>query len=132
MTIIVCLDDKLGMAFNKRRQSRDSEVIKDIARDACGEPIFMDERSAKLFSGIYDNINIITEDAPTEAIRFIEFAPPSEAASAADRLIIYRWNRSYPADMYFDLDMSCWRQTAVTEFAGSSHEKITKEVYTRE
>ena len=25
MTLIVCVDDKLGMAFNKRRQSRDGE-----------------------------------------------------------------------------------------------------------
>ena len=30
MTIIVCLDDKNGLSFNNRRQSRDKILIEDI------------------------------------------------------------------------------------------------------
>ena len=30
MNLIVCLDDSGGMRFNKRRQSRDSLLIKDL------------------------------------------------------------------------------------------------------
>ena len=30
MNIIVCLDDNQGMLFNKRRQSKDRQVLEDI------------------------------------------------------------------------------------------------------
>ena len=30
MTIFVCIDDKNGMLFNHRRQSRDEAVLKDM------------------------------------------------------------------------------------------------------
>ena len=32
MNIIVCLDDNLGMLFNKRRQSKDRRVLEDIEK----------------------------------------------------------------------------------------------------
>ena len=45
---------------------------------------------------------------------------------------MFRWNRDYPADTYFDLSLeSGWTRTETSEFAGSSHETITKEIYIR-
>ena len=32
MTVIVCIDERGGMTFNGRRQSRDSEVMSDIKK----------------------------------------------------------------------------------------------------
>jgi hypothetical protein len=47
--------------------------------------------------------------------------------------VVYRWNRRYPGDVFFDLDVSAapWRCVETEEFVGSSHEKITKEVYVK-
>ena len=50
-----------------------------------------------------------------------------------DTLIIYRWNRLYHSDVKFDVDVkkSGYKLKSSTEFAGSSHDKITKEIYVR-
>lgn len=127
MTLILCLDDALGMAFNRRRQSSDSAVCRDIARLADGEAICMDERSVPLFERL--DVSITSGDAP---FRFVEFAPPGPLAEKAERLVIYRWNRRYPADLKSDISFDSWLLTEATEFPGTSHEKISREVYIRE
>ena len=49
-----------------------------------------------------------------------------------EELILFRWNRVYPADLHCTLDLSVWKLTETEEFAGNSHEKITQERYVRE
>ena len=44
-------------------------------------------------------------------------------------IIVYRWNRDYPADLFLDIDLKDWELAETAEFAGNSHEKITREVY---
>ena len=48
-------------------------------------------------------------------------------------LIIYKWNRIYPADLHFDINVNddSWKLIDFEEFNGSSHEKITREIYRR-
>ena len=48
-------------------------------------------------------------------------------------LVIYKWNRLYPSDLYFDIDLknNSWQLINSEDFVGSSHEKITKETYRR-
>ena len=48
-------------------------------------------------------------------------------------VILYQWNRRYPADRYFPLELTdgSWELQRTEELKGSSHEKITKEVYGR-
>ena len=48
-----------------------------------------------------------------------------------EKMIVFRWNRSYPADQTFDIDLSKWQLSEVSEFEGNSHEKITVEVYVK-
>ena len=50
-----------------------------------------------------------------------------------EKLIVFRWNRAYPADQSFDLDLcgGNWKLSESDEFAGYSHERITMEVYLR-
>ena len=129
MKLIVCLDDRLGMTFNKRRQSSDSAVSRDIAHMCGGAGIAMDPRSAKLFRDI--PANILPMEDPSAEYLFIEFMLPGNAAAKADELIIYRWNRHYASDMKSDIDMAPWSLSQTLEFPGTSHETITKEVYTR-
>ena len=119
MTVFVCIDDTMGMAFNGRRQSRDSAVVEDILR-SCGGMPQMDARSEKLF-GAGERV----EDA-----YFMEFSCQEEVLQKAETLVLYRWNRAYPADVKFTMPKGFTLKES-REFAGSSHEKITREEYTR-
>ena len=123
MDLIVCVDDRMGMAFNGRRQSKDRIVCEDIVKTVQGRSVSMDGRSRKLFDGMDIRIS---DDAQ---FCFLEFAAPSELPEPPDHIILYRWNRHYPSDVKFDLSLDKYKMTESTEFAGNSHEMITKEVY---
>lgn len=137
MTIIACVDDRNGMMFNNRRQSRDSEVCRDILRECGGKKLHMSAYSAKLFGDAEGADIRITEDFPDEAGEedacFIERNGIYGFEERAGKVILYKWNRKYPADRYFPLDLSdgSWELQRTEEFKGSSHERVTKEVYGR-
>ena len=48
-----------------------------------------------------------------------------------DTLIIYRWNRVYPYDRKLDIDMGRFERTGRIEFAGYSHDCVTKDTFRR-
>jgi len=130
MNLIVCIDDMGGMSFGSRRQSRDSAVYADIKAQTFGAKLYMNAYSAKQFDGAK---NIVITETPAQSAAageycFIENLPVSDSDSI-ETLIIYRWNRRYPADNYLNLDLKDWRLISSRDFVGSSHEKITKEVY---
>ena len=54
--------------------------------------------------------------------------PEKIQESETETIILYRWNRKYPADHYFSIDLTQWKLMETTEFPGNSHEKITKEI----
>ena len=56
MKIIICLDDKNGMLFAARRQSRDSALCERVIGLSKGSRLYMNEYSAKLFSDYSDQI----------------------------------------------------------------------------
>ena len=64
---------------------------------------------------------------------FAETIPSDDMLEQTQKLVIYRWNRHYPADVRWDPDLDALgfvlRETA--DFPGTSHEKITREVYER-
>lgn len=135
MILVVCLDDCLGMAFNRRRQSRDSLLIADLCAEAKGAAIHMDPRSALLFEGCGANIideDNFAENAGVGELCFAEFISPALLEARAEKLIIYRWNRRYQSDLKFDIDLGRWSLQQSLDFPGSSHDNITKEVYIRE
>lgn len=135
MRVIVCLDDRNGMLFNRRRQSRDRRVVEDILRELGEKRLLVNGFSAPLFERAGDRIRV--EDDPLAAagredVCFVENLPLAPWAAAIERLTVYRWNRVYPADMRLDLALeSGWHLVAASEFPGFSHEKITKEIYER-
>ena len=51
-----------------------------------------------------------------------------------ESIILFQWNRSYPADFHFPADILShgWTMTESEEFEGSSHEKIIREVYKKD
>lgn len=63
----------------------------------------------------------------------MENVPVDSCEKYVEKIIKFKWNREYPADFYFGIDVTLpvWKMIETEEFAGSSHEKITKEVYIR-
>lgn len=127
MKIIVCLDDNDGMLFNNRRQSRDKVVCEDIIKLLNGEKLFISPFSEVLFENFKDEVSVCEDFLQKGNVCFVE----NEAISQyeADEVIVYRWNRVYPADFYCDIDFSEYSLSGQVEFQGNSHEKITKQVY---
>lgn len=135
MNVIVCLDDKNGMMFNGRRQSRDRVLYQRVADMTRGTRLWMSPYSAPLFPPEKVPQAAVSADFLAQAgvgeFCFVEDAPLTPCAEKLERVILFRWNRVYPADVRFDLPLEGWRRTETAEFAGSSHEKITMEVYER-
>ena len=129
MTLIVCVDDNNGLLFNKRRQSRDRALTARVLTLCEGEKLWVTPYSASLFA----DADITIDDEPLahmamDDAAFIEAAVPSFAN--ASRLIVYRWNRRYPADTYLPVPEEYgFVKTASAEFAGHSHERITEDIY---
>ena len=47
-----------------------------------------------------------------------------------ESIVLFKWNRDYPSDKKADIDLSNgWVLTQAEDFAGSSHEKKTMEIY---
>ena len=64
---------------------------------------------------------------------FVEEPPLLPWLDRLEGLVLYRWNRRYPADAWLDVRPGPpgWTLARREEFSGHSHERITKEVYTR-
>ncbi len=134
INIIVTLDDKGGVMFNNRRQSRDRILVADICSSL--EHIYVSEYTAPLFADYPDSVTVSStpfEDCPDGMSVFAEGEPVANIIDMAGAFTVYRWNRHYPSDRWLDVDIeSCGFILVETcEFAGSSHEKITKEIYIR-
>ncbi len=134
MNVIVALDDRNGMMFNHRRQSRD-RVMNERILALCGGTLRLNAVSAKLFEGIV-SAHLTVSD------RFLDEAGEDDWCFAEDtilkpyegrigKLVVFRWNRLYPSDRTFDLNLAEWTLVSQVDFAGSSHDRITEEVYTK-
>ncbi len=134
MTIFICIDDNNGMLFNHRRQSRDEAVLKDMLAAVEGK-IWMNTYSSKLFGTVSDKVIVeddLFECAPEDSYCFVENIPLKTYEDKIEAIIVYYWNRIYPADTYLDLDLKLdWEAADTKEFGGTSHEKITRKTYKR-
>lgn len=135
MTLYVCLDDKNGLLFNRRRQSRDAAVLADI-RSGLPEVLTIAPFSEKLMAEAqmpYVLAPELPDSLAPDAHFFLETNASKDLICSASTVVIYRWNRRYPADTYWEIDLTeCGFALQETgEFPGKSHEKITKEVYTK-
>ena len=130
MTVIVCVDDRGGMRFHGRRQSRDRVLCADVLR-LCGR-VRMNAASAALFQDCDGQIQVCEDflqtAGPGDAC-FVEDGPLS--GLEIDTLILYRWNRVYPGDVFLDFRPDAQGMTLVSseEFSGSSHKRITREIW---
>lgn len=129
MTLYICLDDRNGLRFNRRRQSRDAALLEDIRSRLAG-PLLIDSFSEKLIR----EAEIPYVLPPETALDcFAEDVPSEALLESCSSVVIYRWNRHYPADVRWepDLEERGFLLAETTEFPGTSHEKITREVYVK-
>ena len=132
MNLAVCIDDKNGMMFNKRRQSRDKAQQADLLAWCAGRTLWMGSYSAPLFEGAEAHVDDgFLEKAGEGEVCFVEDRSVKDVADRVEAVVLYRWNRTYPADLRFDLDISAFYLDSTVEFSGTSHETITREIYQR-
>lgn len=132
MLVALCLDNNNGLLFNDRRQSRDIKVCEDFISSSQGK-IYLEEYSRTIFES-FDGVSYC--DNPIELATkddscFVEKTDVTSYLDRIDTIVIYNWNRDYPFDISFDIDLESegFRLESVIDFIGNSHEKITKEVY---
>lgn len=135
MTLILCVDDRGGLSFNGRRQSQDRRVREDLLAMAAGGTLWMDGYSRRQFTEPGGCRHPGGPGTPPPGRQrgagcaLLELQDPETALERADRLVLYRWGRRYPADRRLDLPPKGWRLEGRTEFPGRSHDMITKEIY---
>lgn len=137
MNIIICLDDNNGMMFNKRRQSQDRILRADLKEFIKDKDLYMNNYSYKLYKDI-DNGNIkvsenFLEQCTENDFCLVEDKLLNNYINKINNIIIYKWNRIYPSDLYFDINLTSnsWKLLETKGFEGSSHEKITRIIYRR-
>lgn len=133
LTVVLTVDDAMGLAFNNRRQSRDRNLIEDLMSEING-PVYVTGYSMPLFEKFADRVYVAEDpikSCPDGASCFLEMTDISCFTEIIDKLIIYKWNRLYPSDVRLSgspLEHG-FRLISATDFQGSSHEIITKEIY---
>jgi hypothetical protein len=133
MNLIVAVDDNLGMMFNKRRQSKD-RVLRERILEVVGEnKLYINSYTKKQFD---DDNKIVLSESPMDINSnldycFIENLDAKEKESNFNKIIVYHWNRVYPKDKTFDIDLSNWELVSEYEFKGNSHDNIKECIYIR-
>lgn len=135
MKIIVCVDNENGLSFNGRRQSRDPEVYARIGSHVGTNKLWVSPSAAGLFSGIHDTI--VDADYLTKAgdndYCFVEFDSLLDIEDQISEVVVFHWNRHYPADRFLDIEVDClpWTNAMTETFQGQAHDELTMEVFVR-
>lgn len=126
MNVIVCLGDNNGLLFNNRRVSRDLTILNDIFKYT--DRIYVDNFSSDLidFYNLRDKTSFLNiKDVEKGKYYFNEVY---NDIKDVEKLIVYFFNRSYPHDFDFIIRENYILESE-EEFAGNSHDLITKKVY---
>ncbi len=131
MHLIVCVDERDGMAFCGRRLSRDKEVSAHICKLTEGHGLWLHAGSAQLFPQTAVKIAPdFLEQAQAGEYCFVETIALPAALDSLESVILYHWNRAYPSNLRFPRALlSGMRLEYTEEFPGNSHDKITMERY---
>ena len=127
MILIACVDNAFGMSFGGRRQSKDA-ALRERLLELAGGRLRMSPYSAKQFdAGIYSGEDYLSGAAQGDWV-FVEDDAYLSFADRIEQIILFRWNRDYPANLWFKFPGQ-WTLARTEDFPGKSHETITQEVY---
>ena len=135
ITVAITVDDRMGLAFNKRRQSRDKKLIDDLC-SKTDKDIYISSYSAILFDEHKNRIKIVEDplsECPDGGFCFLEMTELGIHIDSISELVVYYWNRLYPSDKKLDINITDhgFKMSAKYEFVGNSHDKITKFIYVK-
>ena len=136
MILIACVDQKNGMTLNGRRQTNDRAVRRLILKEAYPKKIIMAPSCATQFNKreqrwILCRANPM-ESASEGSYCMIETEQASSYVDRIERIVLYRWNTVYPADVFFDLPLHMeWDLISQVMFDGFSHPDVVQEIYIR-
>ena len=142
MTLIVCVDDDMGLTFAGRRQSRDRVLFARIRDKVAGREAWT---SAYTASALFPDdakrpTNWHISDIPARAaapgeVCFAEDLSSREIANAASNgdlkeIWMYHWNRAYPGTDHFPAALLSdgWQLVSSCGFHGCAHPTILEEV----
>lgn len=131
MIIALCVDNQLGLQFNRRRQSKDA-ALRQRLLELAGGSLRVSPYTARQFESadtLYAGSDYLTA-AKSGDWCFCEGTEYLECSNSIEKIILFRWNRDYPADLYFTFPGE-WQLESTVDFPGSSHDNITMEVYTK-
>ena len=135
MNLIVCLDDRNGMTFCGKRQSRDRVVCEKITTLVADKVLWLNSYSAKLLDANNHKICVSEDFLKISGVGEYCFVEDEDITPYIDRIeeiTLFRWNRHYPADNFFPISLlDGMKKVMIEEFTGNSHEKITMELYAR-
>ena len=134
---IVCVDNRMGICFNGRRVSRDRMVSEDILEMTRGNVLWMAPEADKLFKEVFKAKEEVCQETGTgkkiqdaghledekmwkvdrnflekaeeEDFCFVEGENLAGYEGKITEIVLYKWNRDYPADVFFEVDLSKWR-----------------------
>ena len=134
-TVAVCVDDDGGLLLFGKRQSRDRVLISDFVESNSDKRIYIAPFSRILFDQ-YPSVTVLDDPfsvAEAGSAIFVENIRIDERLGSIGTLMVYKWNRKYPSDVKFNVDpiKSGFKLKSSVDFSGSSHEKITREIYER-
>lgn len=148
MTIIACVDKRMGLSFNGKAPSRDRVIARDILEsDECLNGIITNERTARYLSDVaQDNAAEIAVLPDIEAVpdgdlmrltnraAVIETGSPEEIdalLALSDRVILYVWDTTYPyTERFPDMDaLPGWTLASEELLDGYSHAGVAKRTY---
>lgn len=128
--VAFAVDDNNGMMFNHRRVSKDSKLCEELLNTvhSSGGRLQVRPYSSSIFEdGICASDDPWNKAGPNDIV-FVEDIDPATIPGVTE-VTLFRWNRKYPSDLKSTFDFSEYRLIETKEFAGSSHEKITKEIW---
>ena len=128
MNLIICTDNKGGIAFNKRRVSKDEEIMKMIKEITEGDVIYISPRSEALFTE-YGVSNYKVQDIGSEIKNGYVFNEFNDLKYSTPSMIYnFCFNRDYPSDIRISISDN-YLLDSVTKFKGKSHDEISLFIY---
>lgn len=136
MILIAVVDDNYGMMFHNRRQSQDRVLRERVLKMIKNNYLWMNSYTKKQFTEAANTTQICVDEdflekTPLGGYCFVENSMVSSYENKIEKIFLFRWNRVYPSDFYFDIDLkgNGWNLISSDDFSGYSHDKITMEVY---
>lgn len=127
MILAVCVDNRMGISFMGKRLSKD-RFLREKLLTLSGGNLRMSVYSGKQFEQEACAGSDYLSGAAEGDWVFAENDEYLKYADQLEQIVLFKWNRDYPADVHFSFPGD-WTLVSSEDFPGNSHETITMEVY---